>query len=372
MRQAALAMRDATFTGVGLVTSLGHDAVTAAAAARAGLVRPALLPVRVANAETRDPEPVVGHAVAGLADGFEGAGRLLRLAALALADLVRTTPAETLRTAHWLVALPETVPPAPPPALAEAGAAPAEVPAAEAPAAEASQAAPRRLDPARLRALIEQATGAPVPESRFQVFDGRVGVVRALGHAQRLAAGGAACVVGAADSLVDRAVVQALHAHGRLLAGGAGVGLQPGEAAAFVVVEPDGARPALGHIGAGALGHEPDHQYSGRPALGRGLAAAAAQLPRGGAVWPVSDCNGEPFRSADWGHAVVRDDVLRAAVGRTLYPATAVGDTGAAGPAVGLVLALRAFARGYAPAPTALLAVSDALGPRAVLTVHAP
>ena len=352
----------AAITGVGLVTSLGHDAVTAAAAARAGLVRPALLPVWVDNAETRDPEPVVGHAVAGLADGFEGTGRLLRLAELALVDLVRTTPAETLRAARWLVALPEAVPPAPPPALTEADAAPAEAPAA----------APRRLDPARLRALVERATGAPVPESRFLVFDGRVGVVRALGHAQRLADGGAACVVGVVDSLVDRAVVEALHAHGRLLAGGVGVGLQPGEAAAFVVVEPDGSRPALGRIGAGALGHEPDHQYSGRPALGRGLAAAAAQLPRGGAVWPVSDCNGELFRSADWGHAVVRDDVLRAAVGHTLYPATAVGDTGAAGPAVGLVLALRAFARGYAPAPTALLAVSDALGPRAVLTLHAP
>jgi 3-oxoacyl-[acyl-carrier-protein] synthase-1 len=352
----------ATLTGVGLVTSLGHDAVTAAAAARAGIVRPSLLPVWVENVETRDPEPVVGHAVEGLAAGFEGAGRLLRLAELALADLVRTTPAETLRAARWLVALPESLPSAPPPALSERDAPPAAAPAA----------GPPRLDPARLRALIERVTGAPVPESRFTAFDGRVGVIRALGHAQRLAEGGAACVVGALDSLVDRAAVEALHAHGRLMAGGAAVGLQPGEAAAFVVVEPEGARPALGRVGDGALGQEPDHQYSGRPALGRALATAAGQVPRGGPVWPVSDCNGEPFRGADWGHAVVRDDLLRASVGHTLYPATSVGDTGAAGPAVGLVLALRAFARGYAPAPTALLTASDALGARGVLTVHAP
>ncbi len=356
----------ATLTAVGLVTSLGHDVVTAAAAARAGIVRPAPLATLVADPETNDPQPVTGHPVDGLADGFEGAARLLRLVELGLADLGRSAPAETLRRAHWLIALPEPLPTAPPLPLPDPDAEP-EVDPPEVPVP-----GPARLDAERVRAVAERVIGAPVPPSRFAAFEGRTGFVRALGHAQHLAERGTPCVVGAVDSLVDRDAVTALHEHARLLATTGGAGLEPGEASVFVVVEGDDAREPLGRIGAGALGDEPDHLYTGRPALGRGLARAVGSLPAGPAVWPVSDCNGEPFRSAEWGHAVVADERLREGVGRTLYPATAVGDTGAASAGVGLALALRAFARGYAPAPSALLLAAEALGPRAVLTVDAP
>ena len=220
--------------------------------------------------------------------------------------------------------------------------------------------------------LIEQRLGAPVPAAHVLSFAGRTGVIRALGHARRLCAQGEVCVVGTTDTLVDPDVLATLHAHGRLQVGG--VGLVPGEASAFVVVERGGGRPAdvLGRMGEGALAHESGHLYSGQPALGQGLAAAAAQLPSREPVWPLSDCNGEPFRSSEWGHAAVRDDVLRTSLDLATYPATAVGDTGAASTAVGLGLALRAFARGYAPRPTALLLAADALGGRGVLTIHAP
>lgn len=173
------------------------------------------------------------------------------------------------------------------------------------------------------------------------------------------------------DTLVDSEITRTLYAHGRLLSGGNGVGLQPGEAAAFVTLEPIGPRPALGRPGAGALGHEPDHLYSGRPALGKGLAATAKQLPSREAAWPLSDCNGEMHRSTEWGYAAIQNEVLRSSLDHATYPATSVGDTGAASPAVGLVLALRAFAQGYAPTDTALLLAADALGPRGILTIHA-
>jgi 3-oxoacyl-[acyl-carrier-protein] synthase-1 len=355
-----------TFTGMGLATSLGHDAVTAAAAARAGLVRPAPLTVLVDDADTKDAVPVVGHPVDGLAAGFDGVGRLLRLAELGLRDLLRSTPVDRLRAAHWLIALPEGVPTAPPLPLLDPDAPPdpdgpdSEVPGPSAP----------RLAPEPLRHFVEATSGLSVPASRFATFDGRVGFIRALGHAQRLCERGTTCVVGAVDSLVDTEVVRTLHAHGRLLSGGAGVGLEPGEGAAFFVVEPDGARPSLGSPGPGALGNEPDHLYSGVPVLGRGLAAAVPRLAE--PVWPISDCNGESYRSTEWGHAVVRDEALRASVERTLYPATSVGDAGAAAPALGLAFALRAFARRYARRSTALLLASDALGARGTIAVHAP
>lgn len=351
----------ATLIAMGLVTSLGQDAMTAAAAARAGIVRPSALATLVEDPDTNAPIPVIGHSVGGLADGFEGAARLLRLAELGLADLARSASAETLRDAHWLVALPEPLATAPPLPLPEPDDPPAEV----------ASPGPARLDAERLRVVIERAIGAPVPAGRFTAFEGRVGFVRALGHAQHLAARGTPCVVGAVDSLVDHESVTALHHHGRLLASTGGMGLEPGEAAVFVVVGGDGTPGALGRIGPGALGDEGDHLYTGRPPLGRALATAVASLPDGSPLWPVSDCNGEPFRSAEWGHAVVADDRLREAVGRTLYPATSVGDTGAASVGVGLAFALRAFARGYAPTQSALLLAADALGPRAVLTIDA-
>lgn len=348
---------------MGLVTSLGHDAVTAAAAARAGLVRPAPLDVWVDHVDTQDPEPVTGHPVDGLAAGFDGPGRLLRLAELGLRNLCQSTPSETLRKAHWLLALPEAPPSAPPLPLAEPDAPPpTDVPGPSAP----------RLSPDRLRRLVARVVGTPVPEGQFATFEGRVGFVRAMGHAQRLSEGGATCVVGAVDSLVDAGVVRALYEHGRLFSGGVGVGLEPGEGAAFFVVEPEGTRPAAGRLGPGALAEEPDHLYSGKPALGRGLAGAASQVQHQEAIWPVSDCNGEAYRSAEWGHAAIRVPILRASVEHALYPATAVGDTGAAAPAVGLAFVLCAFARGYAPLPSALLLASDALGPRGVLTILAP
>lgn len=355
--------RTSVITALGLTASLGHDLVTAAAAARAGLSRAAPLSVWIENLQTLDPEPVVGHPVDGLAEGFEGTGRLLRLAELGLLDLLRTADAEALRASHWLLALPETLPATPPPALSDADASPAPVP----------DPMPPRLDPERVRALIERVTGRAVAPQRFTAFVGRVGWVRAMGHAARLAEQGQACVVGAVDSLVDPAMLRGLNTHARLLTAGAAVGLQPGEAAVFALVRPARDGPGLARLGDGALGHEPDHLYSGRPALGRGLAQTVAGLPRpAGDIWPVADCNGEPFRSADWGHAVVRDDTLRASVGHTLYPATSVGDTGAASAAVGLAFVAHAFARGYAPAPTAWLLASDATAPRGVLTVSAP
>ena len=62
-------MPTAAFTAMGLATSLGHDATTVAAAARAGLVRPALLPVWVDHAEE--------HTLGMILDGGYWAGLTL-------------------------------------------------------------------------------------------------------------------------------------------------------------------------------------------------------------------------------------------------------------------------------------------------------
>ena len=344
-------MPAAAITGLGLVTSLGPDAVTSAAAARAGITRPEPLALEV------DGEPVVGHPAATVPAGLEGADRLLRLVTLALEDVLWSVPADVLQTARWLVALPAPLPAEPPPPLSGLEDAPVDPQAFHPPA----------LDADALRGHIEDAVGARLDPDRFEAFAGRSGAVRALGHARRHAQERTPCVVMAVDSRVE--VARALLAHGRVMAPGDAVGMQPGEAAGVAVVEPAGGRAAVGLLGTGGLDHEPHHLYSGRPALGRGLAAAVPVLED---VWPITDANGETYRAAEWGGAVRLSPTLRASFERASYPAADVGDTGAAAPMVALALAARAFERGYAPAPTALVLAADDTGGRGSIAVHAP
>ena len=75
-------------TGMGMVTSLGLDIAHSCAAARADLSR--LSELKILNSigdEIWGGEPVVGHTVAGIADGFVGTAKALMLGCYALKDL---------------------------------------------------------------------------------------------------------------------------------------------------------------------------------------------------------------------------------------------------------------------------------------------
>src|SRR5687767_8390419 len=89
-------------TGLGMVSGLGLDVATSCAAARAGLSGAGQLSFTLINPLTNDPEPVIGHQVP-LAVGFEGFGRLLRLAQLAVQDLRRTTDLHSLDAERCLI-----------------------------------------------------------------------------------------------------------------------------------------------------------------------------------------------------------------------------------------------------------------------------
>src|SRR5712671_3671991 len=82
-------------TALGMVTSLGRDAITSCAAARAGLTRTSVLKVLDFEGDsTFGPEtvdglpPFVGHTVRGVADAFSGPARALLLGGAALDDLL--------------------------------------------------------------------------------------------------------------------------------------------------------------------------------------------------------------------------------------------------------------------------------------------
>ena len=98
----------------------------------------------------------------------------------------------------------------------------------------------------------------------------------------------------------------------------------------------------------------------GTEVLGHGLAAAIAgataslRLPQEAVDTVFCDINGERYPSHEWGMAVLRTPEVFAT---TAYesPANLWGDMGAAWGALGCTLAVRAWARGYARGPRALV-----------------
>src|SRR5438105_4075188 len=79
----------AAIVGVGMVTSIGHDAKTSCASFRAGLSRASALDHFEAFSETEDePVAITGHCAATPAFETEGLGKMLTLGTAALRDLL--------------------------------------------------------------------------------------------------------------------------------------------------------------------------------------------------------------------------------------------------------------------------------------------
>ncbi len=346
----------AAITAVAANTSLG-GVVGGCAAARANLARPAPLPRMVFDLE-EGPVPVIGHPVPAVT-GFQGEARLLSLALPALRELARSVGLPSGSPVGLCVALPDLA------SRAQAAGAPV---------------------PPKLR-LLERAArhaGAVVlPEARIEFAVGPAGFALAVGAALDLLAQGrvAACIAGGVDTLCDDLAVDALATQGRLKEGENPVGLQPGEAAAFLLLEPlETARRRdvriLGQVAGHALAQDPRTREE--PPVGEGLAEALRQLTGDsgalppGETWFILDRNGEAVRANDWGYCQQR---LMARMPGVLPapewdPATSFGDTGAASGALAAVAAVRGFTRGHAPGRCGVVLSSSDGGRRGAVRVE--
>ena len=361
-------------TGVGLCSSMG-GAVTACAAARAGISRAASLEYLVAADATEAPEPVKGHP-ASPAKGFVGRARLIALGEQALADLLDTDD-KLIESAecglHLCVTdqdnrrwLPDE------------------------PVSEQAVREQERLDARERNAVAEaivQLAGVDIKPTARQVYvEGAASMAAAVADAATALREGKrdACLVGGVDSLVDSSVVRFLYEAGRLKTPDDPCGLIPGEAAAFLLLEgAEQARkrkhPVLGRIVATAQAEGEDPDEVERPPRGTALAEILARLfeEQGSAedlFWVLTDQNGESFRAAEWGDFLARASrTLPHAVNAPVwYPAIAFGDTGAASAAVSACIAVRSFARKYAPAPSAVVVSSTHEGGRCGLRIERP
>ncbi len=355
---------------MGMVTSLGCDVATSCAAARAGLVRSQVLEnYRVRSAVGGEEEPVIGHAATLLTRGFESEARLVRLLQGALTDLLVSTAGFPWREqiCRCYMSIPH-------PRRTSTGlqlVRDENVRKTRLAAAETEQDGARDRDGADwiLANALRLADWPGEMSVGFVSTAGHAGGVEAVrAAAEDLAAGRIdVAVVLAVDSLLDADTLNWLHICGRLKCDEAPAGLQPGEAAAALLLVASAGRvpvrrPESGAALCGAyIGKEARALLSGAIPAGNGLAdvlATAWSAMNPGRAWIIADQNGEVYRATDWGHAVVRLRTLDGAFAAPTvwYPAASFGDTGAASALVGIAVTAHAFVRHYAPADVALIA----------------
>ncbi len=179
--------------------------------------------------------------------------------------------------------------------------------------------------------------------------------------------------VGGVDSYLFHERLAALDRDWRILSERNPDGFQPGEAAAFFLVEPRGEADRRGVAPSAALRGFASGRFEaacGLPNTGAELAAILDQLlPTSGAgPLVVCDLNGESARAREWGYAVSRLG-RRLAGGFALeHPASALGDVGAATGATLVALAVLYLGARHAERSDAIVwAASDDGERRALL-----
>ncbi|MBC8145217.1 MAG: hypothetical protein H7X80_06495, partial [bacterium] len=217
-----------------------------------------------------------------------------------------------------------------------------------------------------------------VHEGNFTIVSsGHAGVAHAIQHARTQLSDGRweRCVVVAVDSLVETTALSRIDAQKRLKADDNPVGLRPGEAGGFLLIEraldaeKRGAN-ILGVISDVSTGFDSNHLESQNPGVGQGMAETLGGLRALNTIQQapvlVVDLNGEVFRSRDFGFTLQRTAMslpqLRDA-GST-YPATAFGDTGAVSGLIGICMAISGMQRDYWGSEHALILSSSDSGAR--------
>lgn len=364
-------------TGIGMVSPLGLDAATSCAAARAGLIRAAPLDsFKVYSKGAWGNVGIVGHALQEFAGGFEGFGKLVRLGGAALNDLLRGAQFQTQdwsRTA-LCVALPSGY-------LQSQRERDPQFSMDEEDSVQTFLQTLAEGLPAR---ICEVASLAIPAAQRALIFEDQAGFARGLLHAWQLISTGQVdrCILGGVDACTDGRHLAAAHHFNAVKTEDQPCGFQPGEAAGFLMLEPVSAAlaqgvPIAGEIAAAAIDHDTVGRCDRGPPLGVGLAEAIdhclaiAPEGTGAAGWIIADLNGDAFRGNDWGYALVRLMAAHPCLGSCplVIPAESFGETGAAQGAIASCMAVRAFARGYAPAPRALVWLASYGGDRGAFVI---
>jgi 3-oxoacyl-[acyl-carrier-protein] synthase I len=339
MRVAPIAIQN-----VGLVTSIGFTAPATCAALRAGATNPT---------ETRfmgsDGQWIMAHQVA-LAQPWRGRTKLVKMAALTIAECLEPMPAKMREGLPLLLCIAE------------------------------------RERPGRLDGLDEQLFTELQAELDLKFHSqhsavvpmGRPGALLALAQARRLIheQGVPHVLIAATDSLLDWRTLMVFGEQGRLLAEHNSNGFMPGEGAGAVLVgRSDGRAGELLCLGVGN-GIEPAPVMSNEPLRAEGLTIAIKRaLEDTGCEmhdldFRISDISGEQYFFKEAALALARTLRKRKDEFDLWHPAEGIGEAGAVAGAAMIANALIACRKGYEKGPQILLH-SAADGDRRVAAVVA-
>lgn len=374
-------------TGLGMVSSLGTDSVTCAAAFRAGLSGAKELGgFLVLNQQENTYQSIYAHQVPFLTEGFEGLGRLVRLGWSALQDLLAQDDIRKENNKRTGVIL----------ALRDYRRPKENLPDVD-------------VSPVQQEATIPHTNGLErkefvqgVGKQLFQKLSNLVALrfsepsleIIDAGHAGVCSAIHTAVqglrtdmhdryLIGGIDSFLNRESLGWLAENYLMKTEELASGMQPGEAGTFMILEKHRTArarkaPIGGVISATSVGGEQENLFVGRPCRGDGLVTVLSDVfakmskEVSEARWIITDQNGEVYRASEWGNALVRllSNYPELQNAKIWFPAASFGDTGAASGGVAVCQAIRAFGRNYAITNTATVTSSSPWGERAALVVN--
>lgn len=350
------------FTAQGMVSSLGLDAATSCAAARAGIRRAQQIDgLRFASLDGRSVESATGHPVPIITHGFEGAARLAQLALAAVRDLTSRFPISAGARVGLYISLPSC-------RRHLTGAELIPDPVAKKFFLEEADNARLGLDESvwteTVLAPAMKHVGLAGRSLRFATHIGHTGFAEALAVAVKEVQRNDVdlALVGGIDSLVDERSLKWLKLTGRLKSEANPIGLEPGEGAAFIAIERARSMngpgiPRFSRIQKIATGEEVGSQLLGQPVTGKVLGdCVRAIADMAETLWLVIDHNGEVARGMEFGNVLARIEALALTMAPVLFPAASFGDTGAASGAIAACLARSALMRNYSNADAAAVA----------------
>jgi len=338
----------ASITGVGAVTSIGLDAWTSAASARAGLcgfhehafmIDTAGEPMRVAG-------------VPGLGAGMPVVERCARMLLPALEEALATAPPDLGRIGLALGLPPRR---------------------------------PGRGDDLvdHLRRVVADHFGGHVaPLVPFEA--GHAAALLALEAALKGLGNGSidACLVAGVDSYLAPETLEWIEDCDQLHGGGPlnnAWGFIPGEAAGALLLQPASDAPdgSMADVVALGIGRESKLIKTDAVCIGEGLTqafrAALAELPGSTRIDNVfCDMNGEAYRADEYGFTCLRTKERFREATDFVAPADCWGDVGAAGAPLHVLLAIAACRKGYAKGELSMVWGSSEGGERAAAIVQAP
>ncbi|MCA9681977.1 MAG: hypothetical protein KC457_07255, partial [Myxococcales bacterium] len=185
----------------------------------------------------------------------------------------------------------------------------------------------------------------------------------------------ACCVVAAADSLIDGRILLDLADSGRLLTPLNSDGMTPGEAAACLLLQPS-PHGAIAIIRGLGIAQEPGTLWNDVPLRGDGMVTAVrhaltqAGLHMHDLDFRISDATGEGYHFREQLLLLTRMLRQRKVSFPLWLTAASLGHVGVAAGPCGLVQAIVAHQRGYAPGPFVLETVSADDGERAAAVLE--